>query len=106
MYYNVYGSVELFDIMYDAAHTYMMLTGILYNFVFLSGAPNYFTPSFDGLNSYMELKRIHHANRDVTIEMTFNPLSSQGILFFIGGSSDMTGDFISITLNDSIVEFR
>jgi coxsackievirus/adenovirus receptor len=63
-------------------------------------------PGFSGVNSYLSLKKIDHAFRQITIEMTFKALSNEGILFYSGKSMNGSGDFVSISIKDGYVEFR
>ncbi|XP_069117853.1 agrin-like isoform X2 [Argopecten irradians] len=62
-------------------------------------------PSFTGM-SYMSVTEINKANDDLTIEMSFRSLNTDGLLLFSSQFANGTGDFISITLVDQYVEFR
>ncbi|KAK2165282.1 hypothetical protein LSH36_52g01014 [Paralvinella palmiformis] len=66
----------------------------------------YTVPGFSGINSYLRLKRIQQAYRQITIEMTFKTLSNEGILLYSGKIMNGTGDFISLSVKDGFVEFR
>ena len=83
------------------------LLRVLYQFnvVCISGSA-YTVPGFSGINSYLRLKKIDQAYRQVTIEMTFKALSNEGILLYSGKNMNGTGDFISLSIKDGFVEFR
>ena len=63
------------------------------------------TPSFGG-KSYLEFSKIHHANRELTVELEFKTLNRDGILLFSSQSNDGNGDFISLGIKNGYVQFR
>ena len=66
---------------------------------------NYVVPSFSG-QSYLRLDKLHHANRELSIEMDFKSLNEEGILLYSADEHDKPGDFVSLSLRDGFVEFR
>lgn len=62
-------------------------------------------PSFAG-RSYLELVRIHHVNKELTIEMEFRTHNNDGILIYAGQNENGQGDYVSLTVKDGHVEFR
>ena len=66
----------------------------------------YMIPSFSG-QSYLQMKKIHHGNSKITIEMTFRPLTTNGLLLYAAQSKNGRGqDFISLAIIDGYVDFR
>ncbi|KAL5014686.1 hypothetical protein ScPMuIL_008956, partial [Solemya velum] len=63
------------------------------------------TPSFSG-KSYLKLREIQGAEKDLALEIQFMTLNENGIILFSSHSPDGTGDFISLTVKDGFVEFR
>ncbi|XP_051515917.1 agrin-like isoform X3 [Myxocyprinus asiaticus] len=68
-----------------------------------------FIPYFTG-DSYLELKGLHLYGQDLRqkFSMTIVLLAndSKGMIFYNGQKMDGKGDFISLSLNDGILEFR
>ncbi|XP_037397457.1 agrin isoform X6 [Pygocentrus nattereri] len=68
-----------------------------------------YIPYFNG-ESYLELKGLHLYNHDLRqkVSMTVVLLAndSNGMIFYNGQKTDGKGDFISLALNDGILEFR
>ncbi|XP_073794674.1 agrin isoform X10 [Danio rerio] len=68
-----------------------------------------FIPYFTG-DSFLELKGLHTYNQDLRqkFSMTIVLLAndSKGMIFYNGQKTDGKGDFISLSLNDGILEFR
>ncbi|PVD37045.1 hypothetical protein C0Q70_04038 [Pomacea canaliculata] len=62
-------------------------------------------PSFSG-RSYIQLPHIQKASRDLSIEVVFQTLNTDGIILFNAQNPDGTGDFVSLTVNGGFVEFR
>uniref|UniRef100_A0A8C9T420 Agrin n=1 Tax=Scleropages formosus TaxID=113540 RepID=A0A8C9T420_SCLFO len=68
-----------------------------------------FLPFFSG-NSYLELKGLQDYGIDlqekVNITVVFLANDSNGMIFYNGQKTDGKGDFISLSLNDGVLEFR
>ncbi|KAF4078101.1 hypothetical protein AMELA_G00195500 [Ameiurus melas] len=68
-----------------------------------------YIPYFSG-DSYLELKGLHLYGHDLRqkVSMTVVLLAndSNGMIFYNGQKTDSKGDFISLALNDGILEFR
>ncbi|XP_053542529.1 agrin isoform X2 [Ictalurus punctatus] len=68
-----------------------------------------YIPFFSG-DSYLELKGLHLYGHDLRqkVSMTVVLLAndSNGMIFYNGQKTDSKGDFISLALNDGILEFR
>uniref|UniRef100_A0A4W4G296 Agrin n=1 Tax=Electrophorus electricus TaxID=8005 RepID=A0A4W4G296_ELEEL len=68
-----------------------------------------YIPFFSG-DSYLELKGLHSYGNDLRhkVSMTVVLLAndSNGMIFYNGQKTDGKGDFISLALNDGILEFR
>ncbi|XP_076596610.1 agrin isoform X7 [Chaetodon auriga] len=68
-----------------------------------------YMPQFNG-DSYVELKGLHLYGHDlrqkVSMTVTLMANDSNGLIFYNGQKSDGKGDFISLSLNDGILEFR
>uniref|UniRef100_A0A8C8EQQ4 Agrin n=1 Tax=Oncorhynchus tshawytscha TaxID=74940 RepID=A0A8C8EQQ4_ONCTS len=68
-----------------------------------------YMPFFSG-DSYLELKGLHtyghnlHQKVSMTVVLMAN--ESNGMIFYNGQKTDSKGDFISLSLNDGILEFR
>ena len=62
-------------------------------------------PSFAG-RSYLELVRIHHVNKELTMEVEFRTLNNDGILVYAGQNENGQGDYVSLSVKDGHVEFR
>lgn len=62
-------------------------------------------PSFSG-NSYLQVKKYHHGNKMITIDIEFRTLSTEGILLYGAQKMDGKGDFVSLAIKDGYVEFR
>nr|XP_046222264.1 LOW QUALITY PROTEIN: agrin-like [Oncorhynchus gorbuscha] len=68
-----------------------------------------YMPFFSG-DSYLELKGLHtyghnlHQKVSMTVVLMAN--ESNGMIFYNGQKTDGKGDFISLSLNDGILEFR
>jgi len=62
-------------------------------------------PSFSG-TSYIRLKKLIHANRDVMIDLRFKPRRNDGILLYTAQSIEGRGDFLALSLRNGFVEFR
>ncbi|XP_053339274.1 agrin [Clarias gariepinus] len=75
----------------------------------LSDKKGAYIPSFSG-DSYLELKGLHLYGHDLRqkVSMTVVLLAndSNGVIFYNGQRTDGKGDFISLALNDGILEFR
>uniref|UniRef100_A0AAR2L4X6 Agrin n=1 Tax=Pygocentrus nattereri TaxID=42514 RepID=A0AAR2L4X6_PYGNA len=73
------------------------------------GTAGAYIPYFNG-ESYLELKGLHLYNHDLRqkVSMTVVLLAndSNGMIFYNGQKTDGKGDFISLALNDGILEFR
>ena len=54
----------------------------------------------------MELKSLEHGSRDISIEIGFRALSSNGLLFYAGHLDVKKGDFISIAIVNGSLELR
>ncbi|KAG5835624.1 hypothetical protein ANANG_G00245990 [Anguilla anguilla] len=68
-----------------------------------------YMPSFNG-DSYLEMKGLHTFGHDlqekVNMTVVFLANDSNGLIFYNGQKDDGKGDFISLGLNDGILEFR
>ncbi|XP_067095244.1 LOW QUALITY PROTEIN: agrin-like [Osmerus mordax] len=68
-----------------------------------------YLPLFSG-DSYLELKGLHLYGHDppqkVSMTVVLMANSSNGMIFYNGQKTDGKGDFISLSLNDGILEFR
>ncbi|XP_063741777.1 agrin isoform X2 [Eleginops maclovinus] len=68
-----------------------------------------YMPLFNG-DSYVELKGLHLYGHDlrqkVSMTVILKANSSNGLIFYNGQKSDGKGDFISLSLNEGILEFR
>ncbi|XP_030588612.1 agrin isoform X2 [Archocentrus centrarchus] len=68
-----------------------------------------YMPLFNG-DSYLELKGLHLYGHDlrqkVSMTVVFMANGSNGLIFYNGQKSDGGGDFISLSLNNGILEFR
>ncbi|XP_056156000.1 agrin [Lampris incognitus] len=68
-----------------------------------------YMPSFSG-DSYLELKGLHLYGHDlhqkVSITVVLMANDSNGLIFYNGQKTDGKGDFISLLLNNGILEFR
>uniref|UniRef100_A0A3P8SHE5 Agrin n=1 Tax=Amphiprion percula TaxID=161767 RepID=A0A3P8SHE5_AMPPE len=68
-----------------------------------------YMPLFNG-DSYLELKGLHLYGHDlrqkVSMTVVLMANDSNGVIFYNGQKSDGKGDFISLSLNDGILEFR
>ncbi|XP_075882651.1 agrin [Nelusetta ayraudi] len=68
-----------------------------------------YMPHFNG-DSYVELKGLHLYGHDlrqkVSVTVTLMANDSNGMIFYNGQKSDGRGDFISLSLNEGILEFR
>ena len=62
-------------------------------------------PSFSG-NSYLQLKKYHHGNKMITIDIEFRTMNNDGILLYSAQRVEGRGDFISLAINDGYLEFR
>ncbi len=62
-------------------------------------------PSFAG-RSYLELSRVHHVNKELTIELEFRTLNNDGLLLYAGQNENGQGDFMSLSVKEGHVEFR
>ncbi|KAM4609928.1 agrin [Polymixia lowei] len=68
-----------------------------------------YMPLFSG-DSYLELKGLHlyghdlHQKVSMTVVLMAN--DSNGLIFYNGQKTDGKGDFISLSLNDGVLEFR
>ncbi|KAI5612251.1 agrin isoform X10 [Silurus asotus] len=75
----------------------------------LSDKKGAYIPFFSG-DSYLELKGLHLYGHDLRqkVSMTVVLLAndSNGMIFYNGQKTDGKGDFISLALNDGILEFR
>ncbi|XP_047662867.1 agrin isoform X7 [Tachysurus fulvidraco] len=75
----------------------------------LSEKKGAYIPYFNG-DSYLELKGLHLYGHDLRqkVSMTVVLLAndSNGMIFYNGQKTDRKGDFISLALNDGILEFR
>ncbi|KAG9332758.1 hypothetical protein JZ751_014857 [Albula glossodonta] len=74
-----------------------------------NGKNEAFMPFFSG-DSYLELKGLQTYGSDlqqkVSISVVFLANDSNGMIFYNGQKNDGKGDFISLALNDGILEFR
>ncbi|XP_077371201.1 agrin isoform X10 [Festucalex cinctus] len=68
-----------------------------------------YMPLFNG-DSYLELKGLHLYGHDlrqkVSMTVVLMANDSNGLIFYNGQKSDGRGDFISLSLNEGILEFR
>ncbi|XP_058499965.1 agrin isoform X8 [Solea solea] len=68
-----------------------------------------YMPQFNG-DSYLELKGLHLYGHDlrqkVSMTVVLMANDSNGVIFYNGQKSDGKGDFISLSLNNGILEFR
>ncbi|XP_068186942.1 agrin isoform X2 [Antennarius striatus] len=68
-----------------------------------------YMPLFKG-DSYLELKGLHLYGHDLRQKLSMTVIlmanDSNGLIFYNGQKSDGKGDFISLSLNDGILEFR
>ncbi|XP_045065333.1 agrin-like isoform X3 [Coregonus clupeaformis] len=68
-----------------------------------------YMPFFSG-DSYLELKGLHTYGHDlhqkVSMTVVLMAIESNGMIFHNGQKTDGKGDFISLSLNDGILEFR
>uniref|UniRef100_A0A8D3A618 Agrin n=1 Tax=Scophthalmus maximus TaxID=52904 RepID=A0A8D3A618_SCOMX len=68
-----------------------------------------YMPQFNG-DSYLELKGLHLYGHDlrqkVSLTVVLMANDSNGLIFYNGQKSDGKGDFISLSLNNGILEFR
>jgi len=62
-------------------------------------------PSFIG-KSYLRLKKFHHGNSKISIDMMFRTLNMDAILLYSAQTMDGTGDYISLAVVNGHVEFR
>lgn len=62
-------------------------------------------PSFAG-KSYLEFRKLHHANRELSIEMEFKTLNNDGILLYSAQQANGQGDYITLSVKDGHVQFR
>lgn len=63
-------------------------------------------PSFNG-DSYLQYLGLRRSMLNyAVIEITFRPRDPDGLIFYNGYSTDGTGDFISLALNNGSVEYR
>ena len=66
---------------------------------------SFIVPAFAGM-SYIQLKGIQKAEKKLLIDIEFRSQTADGILLYTGQNLDGSGDFISLSLKDSYVEFR
>ncbi|XP_017266760.1 agrin isoform X2 [Kryptolebias marmoratus] len=68
-----------------------------------------YMPLFNG-DSYLELKGLHLYGHDlrqkISMSVVLLATDSNGLIFYNGQKSDGKGDFISLSLNNGILEFR
>ncbi|XP_059189505.1 agrin isoform X6 [Centropristis striata] len=68
-----------------------------------------YMPLFNG-DSYLELKGLHLYGHDLRQKVSMTVMlmanDSNGLIFYNGQKSDGKGDFISLSLNNGILEFR
>uniref|UniRef100_A0A672JZ50 Agrin n=1 Tax=Sinocyclocheilus grahami TaxID=75366 RepID=A0A672JZ50_SINGR len=64
-----------------------------------------FIPYFTG-DSFLELKGLHLYSQDLSMTVVLLANDSKGMIFYNGQKTDGKGDFISLSLNDGILEFR
>ncbi|KAM9752573.1 agrin isoform 6-T6 [Menidia menidia] len=68
-----------------------------------------YIPQFNG-NSYLQLKGLHlyghELHQKLSMTVVFMANGSNGLIFYNGQKSDGKGDFISLSLNNGILEFR
>uniref|UniRef100_UPI0037E850BC agrin isoform X1 n=1 Tax=Semicossyphus pulcher TaxID=241346 RepID=UPI0037E850BC len=68
-----------------------------------------YMPLFDG-DSYLELKGLHMYGHNLRQKLSMTVIlmanDSNGMIFYNGQKSDGKGDFISLSLNDGILEYR
>nr|XP_046252510.1 agrin isoform X4 [Scatophagus argus] len=68
-----------------------------------------YMPLFNG-DSYLELKGLHLYGHDLRQKLSMTVIlmanDSNGLIFYNGQKLDGRGDFISLSLNDGILEFR
>uniref|UniRef100_A0A665WX47 Agrin n=1 Tax=Echeneis naucrates TaxID=173247 RepID=A0A665WX47_ECHNA len=68
-----------------------------------------YMPLFNG-DSYLELKGLHLYGHDLRQKLSMTVVlkanDSNGLIFYNGQKSDGKGDFISLSLNNGILEFR
>uniref|UniRef100_A0A8C2X311 Agrin n=1 Tax=Cyclopterus lumpus TaxID=8103 RepID=A0A8C2X311_CYCLU len=68
-----------------------------------------YMPLFNG-DSYLELKGLHLYGQDLRQKVSMTVIlmanDSNGLIFYNGQKTDGKGDFISLSLNDGVLEFR
>ncbi|XP_029291118.1 agrin isoform X2 [Cottoperca gobio] len=68
-----------------------------------------YMPLFNG-DSYLELKGLHLYRHDLRQKVSLTVIlmanDSNGLIFYNGQKSDGKGDFISLSLNEGVLEFR
>ncbi|XP_029975271.1 agrin isoform X4 [Salarias fasciatus] len=68
-----------------------------------------YMPQFSG-DSYLELKGLHLYGHDLRQKLSMTVVlmanDSNGLIFYNGQKSDGRGDFISLSLNEGVLEFR
>ena len=57
-------------------------------------------------NSFIELTSKHDAYLTLEIDVAFKPESDQGLIFFQGQETDLSGDFILLGLKEGVPEFK
>ena len=64
-----------------------------------------FVPEFDG-DSYLELPRLEGVGRAFSLELWFMSREPDGILLYNGQNTNGKGDYISVHIINSHVQFR
>ncbi|KAF8569324.1 hypothetical protein P879_00433, partial [Paragonimus westermani] len=64
-----------------------------------------YLPQYSGLRSYTEYKGLQHTSRsETTLEITFKPVSSEGLILYQGFKDNRRGDFLAILIRAAQVE--
>ena len=77
----------------------------LFSLLFFYTEAEFIVPSFNG-RSFIEVPRIQKARTDLSIEVAFQTLNTDGIILFNAQNPDGTGDFVSLAVREGYVEFR
>ncbi|XP_068097689.1 basement membrane-specific heparan sulfate proteoglycan core protein isoform X2 [Hyperolius riggenbachi] len=64
------------------------------------------TPSFNGETSFISYPSLTNIHNDLRVDLEFKPLSTDGLLFFSGGTGAPVNDFVSLTMAQGHLEFR
>lgn len=78
---------------------------INFNFAVEFGLTKYFSPEFNGKNSYLSIPLTEDLRRSTRIEIWFGTSSANtGLLLYSGQSNTGQGDFISVYLSNGHVK--